>query len=565
MAGYFVAEEGPLTGLLITLEGGSEWTLGRDLEESSFVLEDPMVSRKHVICRHTSEGYFLENLSTVNPATQNGKIIAEPVLLQEGDIIQIGNTFFRFTEKNPEIQEKHPLISNTDDLSTLNVTSLPETRWMLKVVSGPNAGAEFHMQKAQSYTLGKDPSLCDIVFQDLSVSKQHSKISVDNEESVFIEDLGSKNGTLVNGKLAEGNQKLSSQDLISLGTTSFLVIDHSQVFETIISSPAESPFSKKATEEVAEDANKEPINIREMVISKKHLVVASFFGLVILLSLAGMLSLFRSETIEPPTKHEQHFVEEIVTKYPGVQFFYNQGSGKLFLTGYVLTTVEQQELLYQLRGLPFLKDIENSVVIDECVWQNMNALLSTNAEFQGISIYSSQPGKFIVRGYLQTAEQVQSLTDYLNMNFPYLDRLENEVVVENNLLTQIDSLLTEKGFNNVAYQLTDGDLVLSGRVDGKDSSTFEYLVNEVKGFRGIRALKNYVVYTNEDSSLVDLSSKYKVMGFSKKDGENHYVVVNGKILSVGDHLDGMIVAAIQQNIILLEKDGLKFKINYNLQ
>ncbi len=565
MTGYFVAEEGPLTGLLIKLEGGSEWTLGRDLDESSFVLEDPMVSRRHVICKSTPEGYLLENLSTVNPATQNGKIIAEPVWLQEGDIIQIGNTFFRFTEIDPSIAEKPPTLADTEDLSSLNVTSLPETRWMIKVVSGPNAGAEFHMQRGSSYTLGKDPALCDIVFQDLSVSKQHSKIFLDDEESVFIEDLGSRNGTLVNGKLAEGKQKLSSQDLVSLGTTSFLVIDHSQIFDTIISTPTDSPFAKKQTATELETVAKEPINIREMVISKRHLVVASFFGLVILLSLAGMLSLFRSETMAPPEKNEQRYVEEIVTSYPGVQFFYNQGSGKLFLTGHVLTAVEQQELLYQIRGLPFLKDIENNVVIDECVWQNMNALLSTNADFQGISIYSSKPGHFMVRGYLQTPEQIQSLTDYLNMNFPYLDRLENEVVVESNLLTQIESLLTEKGFNNVAYQLTDGDLVLSGRVDGKDTKEFEHLVMEVKGFRGIRALKNYVVYTNEDSSLVDLSSKYKVMGFSKKDGENHYVVVNGRILSVGDHLDGMLVAAIQINMILLEKDGLKFKINYNLQ
>ncbi len=565
MAGYLIAEEGPLTGLVIKLEGGTEWTLGRDLDESSFVLEDPMVSRRHVICRLTSEGYFLENLSTVNPATQNGKIVAEPILLQEGDILQIGNTFFRFTEKDPAIADKPPTIAETDDLGALNVTSLPETRWMIKVVSGPNAGAEFHMQKGSSYTLGKDAGVCDIVFQDLSVSKQHSKISVDDDESVFIEDLGSRNGTLVNGKLAEGKQKLSSQDLISLGTTSFLAIDHSQIFDTIIAAPTDSPFSKKSSPLEEEEKVKEPINIRELVISKRHLVIASFFGLVILLSIAGILSLFRSEVIAPPAKHEQHFVEEIVTNYSGVQFFYNEGSGKLFLTGHVLTTVEQQELLYQLRGLPFLKEIENNVVIDECVWQNMNALLSTNTDFLGVSIYSSQPGYFVVRGYLQTPEQVQSLVDYLNMNFPYLDRLENAVVVENNLLTQIESLLTEKGFNNVTYQLTDGDLVLSGRVDGKDSSNFEYLVKEVKGLRGIRALKNYVVYTNEDSSLVDLSSKYKVMGFSKKDGENHYVVVNGRILSVGDHLDGMIVAAIQSHMILLEKDGLKFKINYNLQ
>ena len=95
MAGYLIAEEGPLAGLIISFEQGEEWTLGRDAEEVAIVLEDPMVSRKHVVCRHTAEGYILENFSSVNPATQNGKVITEPVLLKENDILQIGSTFFR--------------------------------------------------------------------------------------------------------------------------------------------------------------------------------------------------------------------------------------------------------------------------------------------------------------------------------------------------------------------------------------------------------------------------------------------------------------------------------------
>jgi hypothetical protein len=42
-------------------------------------------------------------------------------------------------------------------------------------------------------------------------------------------------------------------------------------------------------------------------------------------------------------------------------------------------------------------------------------------------------------------------------------------------------------------------------------------------------------------------------------------VINGKILSLGDNLDGMVITAISPTAVLLEKDGLKFKINYNLQ
>src|ERR1700677_5362166 len=150
MVGYLVAEEGPLAGLVVRFEEGEEWVLGRDPDEVTIVLEDPMVSRKHEICRLTSEGYILENLSSVNPATQNGKVITEAVLLREGDILQIGSTFFRFTENEPalpgeseETPSSIPLhFEETQDLSSVNVEANGEARWVLKVISGPNAGAE---------------------------------------------------------------------------------------------------------------------------------------------------------------------------------------------------------------------------------------------------------------------------------------------------------------------------------------------------------------------------------------------------------------------------------------
>ncbi len=464
MAGYLIGEEGPLDGLILRFEEGTEWVMGRDPDVVGLVLEDPMVSRRHVICRKAPEGYILENLSAVNPATQNGMIISEPVLLREGDIIQIGNTFFRFSEALPKVEVIPPsLMEEPADLTSLSVSSAPEAKWMIKVITGPNAGAEFYMHKGKTYVIGKDPELCDIIFQDLSVSRQHARITVDDNDMVYIEDLGSRNGTLFGGKMITDRHPLTSQTQVSLGTTSFLVIDLQQSRETLVSEAPPLP------EEVPVTATVPVKNWREMIIPRKHLVLAGVIGVFLLVLFVSMVSLFNSEPVIVAAKDESHQISEIVDKYPDIQFSYNKGSEKLFITGHVLTPIEKQELMYQIRGLPFITNIEDTVVIDEYVWENINALLITNPAWQGVSITSPVPGKFVIRGYLQTLEQGQALSDYLNINFPYLDRLDNQVVVESNLTTQVQSMLLEKGFNNVTYQLTDGEIVLSGRVDGKDS------------------------------------------------------------------------------------------------
>lgn len=562
MAGYLIAEEGPLSGFIVRFVEGSEWVLGRDPDESDTILEDPMVSRRHAICRLTPEGYTLENLSSVNPATQNGKIIVEPVLLRENDTIQIGTTFFRFTEHDPELQVADSFAQESSDLSSLTIAPPEETRWLLKVLSGPNSGAEFHMQTGSSYIMGKDPVICDIVFQDLSVSRQHAKISVDAQNHVFIEDLGSLNGTFVNAAQIQEKRELLSQEVVTLGTTSFMVIDREQDLETLISEPTPAVQKK---EESSPSNEQMPSNWRDIVIPKKHLAVAGILGVLILLGVIGLFSLFTGDVVVVDTRDESGRISTIVKNYPDIQFSYNEGSGKLFLSGHVLTPIEGQELLYQIKNLPFLSEIEQNVVIDEYVWQNMNALLALNPNWQGISIHSPVPGRFVMRGYLQSADEAQSLADYVTVNFPYLDRLENQVVIEGVLMMQIQSLLLEKGFNNVSYQMANGELVLSGRVDGSQESKFEKSVKELRSLMGVRSLKNYVIYTSEDTSLVDLTSKYRVMGFSKKDGESHYVVIGGRILTIGDNLDGMKVTNIESTMVILEKDGLKFKINYNLQ
>ncbi|MEN9344149.1 MAG: type secretion integral inner rane ring protein [Chlamydiota bacterium] len=576
MTGYLIAEEGPLAGLVIRLEDTDQWVLGRDPDEVSIVLEDPMVSRKHVICRLTPEGYTLENLSSVNPVTQNGKVVTEPVLLKEHDILQIGSTFFRFSEKAPQLTppieevirpKESGFIEEEEDLSSVNLSTEEEMRWFLKVVSGPNSGAEFNMQPNTTYILGKDPNLCDIVFQDLSVSRQHARLNVSEDNQVFIEDLGSRNGVLVNAEPITEQRELLSQDLIALGTTSFLLIDKAQVHETILS-PVAMPIFEKETivaAPVTSPAALVASDWKETIIPTKHLILAGAALLLIFIGIASTVTLFRSETITSSPVDESALIQEAIKGFPAIQFSYNASTGKVLLLGHVLTPVDKQELLYKVESVPCVQGIEDSVVVDEYVWENINALLTTNPQWIGVSLYSPQPGKFVLRGYISSLEQLQALSDYINMNFPYLDRLENQVVVETNLETQIQSMLLARGFSAVSFQLSNGEVVLAGRVDKKMSSSFEEMVDIMKSLKGVRSIKNFVILTTAETSRIDISSQYKISGFSKKDDSNQFIVINGKILSIGEIIDGMTITEILPTMVFLEKDGLKFKIQYNPQ
>ena len=133
MAGYLIGEEGPLTGFVARFEEEEEWVLGRDPEVASIVLEDPLVSRRHVICRHTEEGYVLENVSTTNPALYNGQILIEPVLLQEGDLVKIGSSVFRFSHSYPNL-ETEPSKDDTD-LISVRIGSGSLGRFIIKVTN----------------------------------------------------------------------------------------------------------------------------------------------------------------------------------------------------------------------------------------------------------------------------------------------------------------------------------------------------------------------------------------------------------------------------------------------
>ena len=176
---------------------------------------------------------------------------------------------------------------------------------------------------------------------------------------------------------------------------------------------------------------------------------------------------------------------------------------------------------------------------------------------------ATAPGHFVLRGYLPTETDFVSLQDYINLNFNYLNLLDNQVIVENTLQTQVGNLLISKGFINAELQMGNGEVLLSGRVNEKEKSSFESAVEEILKIPGVRQVKNFVIYTGIETTRIDLTTKYQVMGSSKLGNMSQYVLIGGKILAVGDALDGMTITEISANEIFLDKDGIKYKIDYN--
>ncbi len=98
----------------------------------------------------------------------------------------------------------------------------PALPMYLILVSGGMTGAMFRLMPGAS-RLGRAPDNVFLLYER-SISRSHALFDVDPDGEAWLSDLGSTNGTFVNGVLLEGHVpvRLSDGDRVRLGTSSVL-------------------------------------------------------------------------------------------------------------------------------------------------------------------------------------------------------------------------------------------------------------------------------------------------------------------------------------------------------
>lgn len=183
----------------ILIEAGKlTYTIGRS-EDNDIYLNSPQVSKFHaqinVIGKNQIE---IEDLDSKYGTLVNGRKV-KCQALKDRDRIVIG--IFEFVVQ-----------ADFEGLSLKFPTKKPESNFI----------AEYDLSRHTSLLIGRGKN-CTIMVDSQQASRIHSRIEKAGEEYTVI-DLGSTNGTFVNGRRIE-KRVLKSKDIIQVGPIRFLFLD----------------------------------------------------------------------------------------------------------------------------------------------------------------------------------------------------------------------------------------------------------------------------------------------------------------------------------------------------
>lgn len=106
------------------------------------------------------------------------------------------------------------------------------------VRSGPNTGKIYPLE-APEIIVGRDASN-SVAINDAEVSRKHAKLSLHGSAYV-IQDLGSTNGTFVNGQRVTNTQVLNPGDTVSFGENIVLIFEAAYDPNATVISSAQAP------------------------------------------------------------------------------------------------------------------------------------------------------------------------------------------------------------------------------------------------------------------------------------------------------------------------------------
>lgn len=238
-------------------------SMGRD-PNNDIQIPLTTVSRNHARIFYEMGDFFLEDLGSTHGTEHNRRPVpkGEKRLLRDGDHIQVMSFHITFKTTAGTPLDRQPG-EKTEQLARRMVqevlSSLGDDHGeppALRIMNGVDEGKRYELlEDTTEIVLGRSPE-CDVVLNDHNVSRRHCLIKRD-WHGFTAQDLGSKNGVVLNGQPTEGHQLLRDGDEIQIGGVKLTFIDPpSRLLDKMggIENATMDPESLKEAEAPVEDA-----------------------------------------------------------------------------------------------------------------------------------------------------------------------------------------------------------------------------------------------------------------------------------------------------------------------
>jgi pSer/pThr/pTyr-binding forkhead associated (FHA) protein/predicted Ser/Thr protein kinase len=203
--------EGGDRGELVRVD--DELLIGRaGPEDDAGLGGDPEISRRHAHVSRGADGRLtIEDLGSANGTFVNDARIDAPLALEHGDVVRVGRTVLEVSDDSGAPPAPSQALAG-EPTAVRAVAGMA-----LMVTAGTGVGRRLAVD--DELVIGRGVSGEGQLREDLELSRRHVRVARDANGELSIEDLGSANGTFVNGERLSGRLALTAGDSIQIGST----------------------------------------------------------------------------------------------------------------------------------------------------------------------------------------------------------------------------------------------------------------------------------------------------------------------------------------------------------
>jgi len=237
--------EGAERGKLLSV--AADLLIGREAPDEPGKLGlDPELSRRHArVSRGSDGGLTIEDLGSANGTFVNDRRVDAAQRLEVGDVIRVGKTVLGVTDSSGAAAPSRPQSERpAAEPTVLNAAAGP----VLVITAGSALGR--WLTVGDELVIGRGVSGHGKLGDDAELSRRHTRVARGAGGRLTIEDLGSANGTFLNGERVRGRQVLKVGDAVRVGSTTLQLTDGGRVTPSAPPAPA-TPAAAPATPRAA--------------------------------------------------------------------------------------------------------------------------------------------------------------------------------------------------------------------------------------------------------------------------------------------------------------------------